>query len=72
MKLGAEYVWTDENTLEITGRFVEESIFSETIVCKFNERNGDIGVTIETKVPAMYRMFMGEPVILRGSMVDIK
>jgi len=74
MKVGAMYAWTDENTLEITGRFVEESLRSETIVCTFSERFGTLGLTIEPRAAAMPARFpmRSAPVVLRGSIVDIK
>ena len=74
MKLGARYAWTDANTLEISGRFVEESLGSETIVCKFTEQNNDIRVSIEPKVPASSARaaFRIQPVTLMGTMVKIE
>jgi CubicO group peptidase (beta-lactamase class C family) len=74
IKLGAAYAWTDSTTLEITGRFVEESLGSQTIVCNFAEQFGALRVTIQPKAPAMpSRMpMMREPVILRGVLIDIK
>ncbi len=74
-KLGAMYSWSDDKTLKITGRFVEESLGSETIVCKFSEQNGEVSVTIEPEVPVTtMRMPMGMrfTVTLRGAMVNIK
>lgn len=74
IKLGATYAWTNENTLEIKGRFVEESLRDETIVCTFSERFGPLSVTIEPKAaagPARFPM-RREPVVLRGSIIEIK
>ena len=74
IKLGAVYAWTDSSTLEITGRFVEESLRSETIVCKFSEQFGALRVSIEPKstgMPSRMPMRM-QPVILRGSLVEIR
>ncbi len=74
IKLGARYSWADENTLEISGRFVEESLGSEILVCKFTEQNSDIRVSIEPKAPAKSArasFSMQQPVILMGMMVDI-
>jgi hypothetical protein len=74
IKLGTAYAWTDSTSLEITGRFVEESLGSQTIVCSFSEQFGAFRVTIEPKAPAMpSRMpMMRQPVILRGSLIEIK
>lgn len=73
IKLGSQYAWTDDKTLEITGRFVEESLGAETIVFKFSEQMGTIALTIEPKSAAPSRMpAMRQPVVLRGTMVKIK
>ena len=73
IKLAAKYAWTDEKTLEITGRFVEETLGSETIVCKFSEQNNEVRVTIEPKTPARSGRGPGnqQPVVLRGAMVNL-
>lgn len=73
IKVAARYVWTDEKTLEITGRFVEEALGSETIVCKFSEQNKNIKISIEPKTPTPAgRGFENrQPVVLRGTMVDL-
>ena len=58
IKVGTSYSWTDPGTLEITARFVEESLGTQAIVCRFSEINGSIGVTIGPKsAPGM----MGSP-----------
>jgi len=49
VKVAAAYSWTDSGTLEITARFVEESLGSQTIECKFSEINGSVGVTLGPK-----------------------
>jgi CubicO group peptidase (beta-lactamase class C family) len=49
IKVGASYSWTDKNTLELTARFIEESLGSETIVCTFSEVNGAVSVSIAPK-----------------------
>jgi CubicO group peptidase (beta-lactamase class C family) len=73
IKLGAAYAWTDSTTLEITGRFVEESLGSQTIVCSFSEQFGAFRLTIEPKAAMPSRMPMrAEPVVLRGSLIEIK
>lgn len=72
IKVAAQYGWTEEKTLEITGRFVEEALGSETIVCKFSEQNNEVRVTIEPKTPARAGRGPGnqQPLILRGTMVN--
>ena len=74
IKLEAAYSWTDSSTLEITGCFVEESLRSETIVCTFSEQFGALRLTIEPKAAAIpSRMpMMRQPVVLRGSLIDIR
>ena len=78
IKVAASYLWTDTNTLELTARFIEESLGSETIVCKFSEVNGAVTVSITPKAIAG-RMGAGPggpgvPVVtpLRGTLIDIK
>ena len=74
IKVAAQYAWTEEKTLEITGRFVEEALGSETIVCKFSDQNNEVRVTIEPKTPARAGRGFGpqQPVVLRGTMVKIE
>jgi CubicO group peptidase (beta-lactamase class C family) len=70
----ASYSWTDDSTLELTARFVEESLGAQTITCKFAESNGVVRITIEQSSPSfMMRGPGGAPgVRLRGTMVDIR
>jgi hypothetical protein len=49
IKCAASYSWTDDKTLELTARFVEESVGGEGVIFKFDEKKGDINVTIERK-----------------------
>ena len=73
-KLAARCSWTDNSTLEIASRFVEESLGAETIVCKFTEQNGAVRLTIEPKSAGGQGrgpMGMSQPVVLRGSMLKI-
>jgi CubicO group peptidase (beta-lactamase class C family) len=74
IKVATQYAWSEEKTLEITGRFVEEALGSETIVCKFSEQNNEVRVTIEPKTPARAGRGFGnqQPVVLRGTMVRIE
>lgn len=73
IKVATQYAWTEEKTLEITGRFVEEALGSETIVCKFSEQNNDVRITIEPKTPARSGRGFGNqrPVILSGVMLKL-
>ncbi len=71
----ASYAWTDNATLEITTRFVEESLGPQTIVFRFSELNGGVRITIEQSTSgAQARGPAGAPprVQLRGSLVEIK
>jgi CubicO group peptidase (beta-lactamase class C family) len=72
IKVAASYSWTDKNTLELTARFIEESLGSETIVCKFSEVFGNVNVSIEQKAG---RPLMGipgpAPTPLRGTLIKI-
>jgi len=75
VKVASAYSWTDSGTLEITARFVEESLGSQTIECRFSEMNGSVTVTIGPKsAPAL----MGSPgrmqpvTPLRGVLVNIE
>jgi CubicO group peptidase (beta-lactamase class C family) len=75
VKVGTCYAWSDSNTLEITARFVEESLGSQTITCKFSEVNGSIGVTIGSKTaisPVGSQVRTQPAVQLRGVLVDIE
>lgn len=75
IKAGSAYAWTDPNTLEITARFVEESLGEQTIVCRFNEMNGVTSVTIGPKsMPGMAGAAgrMGPAAVqLRGTLVSL-
>jgi CubicO group peptidase (beta-lactamase class C family) len=62
-KVATSYSWTDKNTLELTARFMEESLASETIVCTFSEVNGAVSVSIAPKAAAG---FMGAAPAGRG------
>ena len=64
----AIYSWTDDSTLGLTARFVEESLGDQTITCKFSELNGVVRITIEQSTPSfMMRGPGGAPrVLLRG------
>lgn len=73
IRVAASYLWTNKNTLELTARFVEESLGSETIVCKFSEFNGGINVSIEQKPGGLMLGMQGPPAPpLRGSLIKIE
>ena len=74
VKVGASFTWTDPNTLEITARYVEESLGSQTIECKFSKTNGKVGVTLGSKsIPGMTNIpgRTQAPTMVRGVMVDL-
>lgn len=69
------YSWTDDSTLELTARFVEESLGAQTISFRFSDINGVVRITIEQSTPAIQlRGPAGAPprVQIRGTMVDIR
>jgi len=70
----AIYSWTDDSTLGLTARFVEESLGDQTITCKFSESNSVVRITLEQSTPSfIMRGPGGAPrVLLHGTMVDIK
>jgi len=75
VKVGSSYCWTDSKSLEITSRFVEESLGAQTIECKFSEISGSIGVTIGPKSapPMMASPGRVQPVVqLRGVLVNLE
>ena len=49
IKCAASYSWTDDSSLELTARFVEESISGEGVIFRFAEQQGKINVTVERK-----------------------
>jgi hypothetical protein len=73
IKVGATFAWTDENTLELTARFIEESLGPQTVVCKFSEMGGTIRVSIEQKASAgaFIPGFSQPQVRIRGTLVNI-
>ena len=73
IKVAASYSWTDKNTLELTARFIEEGLGSETIVCRFSETNGTVNVLIAPKSGGPQIGMRGpEPAPLRGTLVKLK
>ncbi len=74
IRVAASYSWTDKNTLELTARFIEESLGSETIVCRFSEVFGVVSVSIEPKgggFMGMPGMAMPAATPLRGTLIKI-
>lgn len=72
IKVAGSYYWTDKNTLELTARFIEESLGPETIVCRFSEMSGTLNVSIEQKPGGSIMGMPGPaPVPLRGTQVKI-
>jgi CubicO group peptidase (beta-lactamase class C family) len=69
----ASFSWTDDSTLKLTARFVEESLGDQVITFKFSDTNGIINVTIEQNSPSFVRRGPSSTpgVLLRGTMVDI-
>jgi CubicO group peptidase (beta-lactamase class C family) len=75
VKVGACYCWTDPGTLELTARYMEESLGPQTIECKFTEFNGTIRVTIGPKAAPSVSGALGrtQPVApLRGVLVGLQ
>ncbi len=73
IRVATSYSWTDKYTLELTARFIEESLGSETIVCKFSEFSGNVNVSIEQKPGGLMMRMPGSPATpLRGTLIKIK
>jgi CubicO group peptidase (beta-lactamase class C family) len=75
IKVGSSYSWTDPSTLEISARFVEESLGSQEIVCRFSEVNGSIRLAIGPKAGQSLAGFPGRTqsaIQLRGVLVNIE
>jgi CubicO group peptidase (beta-lactamase class C family) len=73
IRLAASYTWTDSNTLEMTARFVEESLGAEGFICKFTEEGGGISVSLTRKGargPAMGPGAQAAPIVLNGKIVN--
>lgn len=76
IKVASCYTWNESNILEITSRFVEESLGSQSIICTFSEINGTIMVSLG---PRSAPGLMGSPgmaqqpaVQLRGVLVKLE
>jgi CubicO group peptidase (beta-lactamase class C family) len=75
IKVGARYAWSDPKIVEITARFVEENLGSQTITCTFTGTGESLGVTIGPKdgpAPMLRSGSAVQQVRLRGTLVNIK
>lgn len=77
VKAALSYRWTDKSTLELTARFVEESLGSASVECRFTEVGGMVRVTLGSPAPqgrAGAGPGAGAPqqTQLRGTMVEIR
>jgi hypothetical protein len=76
VKAGTMYNWTDPNTLEISARFIENELGSQTIVCAFSGFGDSFAVNIYPKEPSIGAVRPGGMVQsqagLRGTMVELK
>lgn len=73
IKAGTSYCRTDPRTLEITSRFVEESLGAQATECRFSELNGSISVSLGPKSadPAMGPAGRMQPAVqMRGVLVN--
>jgi CubicO group peptidase (beta-lactamase class C family) len=69
----ATYTWTDNNTLDLSVRFVEESLGSEGVILKFSEEGGNIMVNMTRKGgrgPSTMPGVQAAPVVLTGKIVN--
>jgi hypothetical protein len=68
INVASKYFWTDGDTLQLTSKFVEESIRSEGWILRFEENEAEIKVHIEIQV---YVEFMGiNSRMLEGKIVN--
>jgi hypothetical protein len=72
IRVATGYSWTNINTLELTARFIEESLGSETIVCKFSEVSGNVNLSIEQKPVVFMGMPGPTPVPLKGALIKVR
>jgi hypothetical protein len=72
IRVATGYSWTNKNTLELTARFIEESLGSETIVCKFSEVSGNVNLSIEQKPGVFMGMPGPAPAPLRGTLIKVR
>jgi hypothetical protein len=66
--VASKYTWTDANTLELTSRFVEESIRSESWILRFEGDGKETRVHIETRIFVELAGIQSRK--LEGKMVD--
>ena len=68
IRVASKYSWTDSVTLELTSRFVEESIRSEVWIFRFEDNGSEVKVHIEVKI---FVEFLGiQSRKLEGKMVN--
>ena len=76
IKVASCYSWNEPNVLEITSRFVEESLGSQSIICTFSEINGTTMVSLGPKsTPGMVGspgMAQQPALHLRGVLVKLE
>jgi hypothetical protein len=72
VRVAASYSWTDKNTLELTARFIEESLGSETIVCRFSETGGTVNLSVEPKAAPVTGIPRAASTPLRGALISIE
>jgi CubicO group peptidase (beta-lactamase class C family) len=73
IRLAASITWTDNNTLELTARFVEESLGAEGFTCKFSEEEGIISVSLVRKGgrgPGMGPGAQTAPPVVQGKIIN--
>ena len=72
IRQAVSYLWTDNNTLEVTARFIEESLGTDGFIFKFTEEGGTINVSLERKTPRGSGQGPGAqiPVILKGKIIE--
>jgi hypothetical protein len=73
IRLAASYLWTDNNTLEVTARFIEESLATEGLICKFTEEGGVISVSLErksTRGSGLGPRAQATPIVLKGKIIE--
>jgi CubicO group peptidase (beta-lactamase class C family) len=73
VRLAASYSWTDNYTLEVTTRYVEESLGTEGFICKFTEDGGVTNVSLERKASrgsGLGPRAQATPVVLKGKIIE--
>jgi CubicO group peptidase (beta-lactamase class C family) len=68
IKVASKYAWLDPTTLEVTSKFVEESIRSEVWILHFEESGTEIKAHIEVRVHVEFRGIISRT--LEGRVID--